>query len=152
MSRHAAGPPGRDDGKGGGRDGGRDAGRAYRDPPTTPRRKRVVLADSRAPVTVLRTVVELEEQTSYGEALVTDFIRSQLKWSVLLGGIVGGFLVALPALFFFVPALTDVSVAGVPLPWLLVGVVPFPLLFGVAYWYNSKSERQEQAFVAMVEK
>ncbi|MCT2586600.1 hypothetical protein [Actinophytocola gossypii] len=143
MNRHAAGPPGRD---------GREPGKPYRDPPTAPRRKRVVLADSRAPVTVLRTVVELEEQTSYGEALVTNFIRSQLKWSVLLGGIVLAYLAALPALFYFVPALTDVSVAGVPLPWLLVGVAPFPLLFGVAYWYNSKAERQEQAFVALVEK
>ncbi|HEX2132350.1 MAG TPA: hypothetical protein VHH15_12390 [Actinophytocola sp.] len=145
MSRHAAGP-GRD-----GRDG-RDQDRSYRDPPTTPRRKRVVLADSRAPVTVLRTVVELEEQTSYGEELVTQFIRAQLKWSVLLGSVVAVYLLALPVLFFFVPVLTECSVAGVPLPWLLVGVAPFPLLFGVAYWYNTKAERQEQAFVAMVEK
>jgi hypothetical protein len=140
MSRHSAGPPGREEGG------------AYRDPPTKPRRKRVVLADSRAPVTVLRTVVELEEQTSYGEELVSQFIRTQLRTAVRLWGGCVLVLASLPALFFLVPDLADVTVAGVRLPWLLIGVLPFPLLFGVAYWYNSVAERQEQAFVAMVEK
>ena len=139
MSRHTAGP-------------GKEEGEAYRDPPTKPRRKRVVLADSRAPVTVLRTVVELEEQTSYGEELVSQFIRTQLRTSVRLWGGCVLLLAILPALFFFVPDLSDVTFAGVRLPWLLIGVAPFPLLFGVAYWYNSVAERQEQAFVAMVEK
>ena len=69
VSRHSAGP-GREE---------RGARRPpYEDPPTKPRRKRVVLADSRAPVTRLRTVVELEEQTSYGEELVRQLIRAQL--------------------------------------------------------------------------
>lgn len=147
MSRHAAGS-GRDSGK----ESGRDSGRSYRDPPTKPRRKRVVLADSRAPVTVLRTVVELEEQTSYGEALVSQLVRTQLRTAVRWWFVTVLPLVVLPALFFFVPDLSDVALAGVPLPWLLIGVAPFPLLFGAAYWYNSVAERHERDFVAMVEK
>jgi hypothetical protein len=143
MSRHSAGP-GREE------RGSRRPG--YEDPPTKPRRKRVVLADSRAPVTVLRTVVELEEQTSYGEELVRQFIRIQLRTAFALWGLVVVLLLALPVLFFFLPHLSTVTVAGVRLPWLLLGVAPFPLLFGVGYWYNLVAERQEQAFVAMVEK
>lgn len=142
MSRHSAGP-GREE---------RGARRPYEDPPTKPRRKRVVLADSRAPVTVLRTVVELEEQTSYGEELIRQLMRSQLRAAVALWGIPVLVLVCLPALFFFLPQLSEVTVAGVRLPWLLLGVVPFPLLFGFGYWYNLVAEKQEQAFVAMVEK
>jgi fatty acid desaturase len=130
----------------------RERAGTFPDPPTKPRRKRVVLADSRAPVTVLRTVVELEEQTSYGEELVSQLIGTQLRTAVRLWISTVLFLAALPALFFFVPGLADVSFAGVGLPWLLIGLVPFPLLFGMAYWYNSRAERQEQAFVAMVEK
>ena len=137
MSKHAAGS-----GQGGG----------YEDPPTKPRRKRVVLADSRAPVTVLRTVVELEEQTSYGEELVRQFIRVQLRTSLLLWSAVVVVFVALPALFFFLPQLSEITVAGVRLPWLVLGVAPFPLLFGIGYWYNHMAERQERDFVAMVEK
>jgi hypothetical protein len=139
VSRHAAGP-------------GRGELPRYEEPPTKPRRKRVVLADSRAPVTVLRTVVELEEQTSYGEELVRQLIREQLRIAVRLwGGAVLG-LACLPALFHFLPHLSEVTVAGVRLPWLLLGIVPFPLLFGIGYWYNVLAERKERDFVDMVEK
>jgi hypothetical protein len=120
--------------------------------PSKPRRKRVVLADSRAPVTVLRTVVELEEQTSYGEELVRQFIRIQLKTAVRLWSTAVLLLASLPALFHFLPHLATVTVAGVRLPWLLLGIVPFPLLFGFGYWYNVKAERNERDFVDMVEK
>lgn len=142
MSRHSVGP-GRDD---------QGARRGYSDPPTKPRRKRVVLADSRAPVTRLRTVVELEEQTSYGEELVRQLIRAQFKAAMTAWAVVLVFFVSLPVLFFFVPQLSEVTVAGVRLPWLALGLAPFPLLFGVGYWYNHKAERQERDFVAMVEK
>ncbi|MPZ80782.1 MAG: hypothetical protein GEV28_10440 [Actinophytocola sp.] len=138
MSRHAAGS-------------GPERG-SYQDPPTKPRRKRVVLADSRAPVTVLRTVVELEEQTSYGEELVSQYIRTQFRTSIRfwIGTIL--LLAVIPAVFFLVPPLSEVSFAGVRLPWLVIGVLPFPLLFGAGYWYNLVVERQEKDFVAMVEK
>ena len=142
MSRHSAGP-GREE---------RGARRSYEDPPTKPRRKRVVLADSRAPVTRLRTVVELEEQTSYGEELIRQLIRVQFRTAVLFwGGTVLVFLV-MPALFFMLPRLSEVTLAGVRLPWLVLGLLPFPLLFGAGYWYNVVAERQERDFVAMVEK
>ena len=142
MSRHSAGP-GREE------NGPR---RSYTDPPTKPRRKRVVLADSRAPVTRLRTVIELEEQTSYGEELVRQLIRVQFRWAV--GIWCGTVLIfaAMPALFFFLPQLSEVTIAGVRLPWLALGLAPFPLLFGAGYWYNVRAERQERDFVAMVEK
>lgn len=142
MSRHSVGP-GREE---------RGARRSYEDPPTKPRRKRVVLADSRAPVTRLRTVVELEEQTSYGEELVRQLIRAQLRTAVFLWVGTVLILVSLPALFFFIPQLAEVTVAGVRLPWVALGLFPFPLLFGAGYWYNVKAERQERDFVAMVEK
>jgi hypothetical protein len=137
VSKHAAG-----------------AGGTSFEPPTEqpkPRRKRVVLADARAPVTVLRTVVELEEQTSYGEQLVRDLIRAQLMTGLRVAGLVCAILLAIPAVLFALPLLNSISLAGVALPWLLLGVLPFPLLFGAAYWYNQKAESHERAFVDMVE-
>jgi hypothetical protein len=142
VSRHSAGP-GREE------PGPR---RSYTDPPTKPRRKRVVLADSRAPVTRLRTVIELEEQTSYGEELVRQLIRAQFKQAMKFWLGTLAFFLALPALFFFLPQLSQTTLAGVRLPWLVLGLLPFPLLFGVGYWYNVVAERQERDFVAMVEK
>jgi hypothetical protein len=140
LSKHAAGP------------GRHEQASRYEEPPTKPRRKRVVLADSRTPVTVLRTVVELEEQTSYGEELVRQFIRVQLRTAVRMWGAAVLVLAALPAMFYFVPHLAGVTVAGVRLPWLVLGIVPFPLLFGTGYWYNVRAERNERDFVDMVEK
>jgi hypothetical protein len=142
VSRHSVGPGREEPG----------ARRALPDSTTKPRRKRVVLADSRAPVTRLRTVVELEEQTSYGEELVRQLIRVQLRAAVVAWSVVVLILIPLPGLFFFIPQLTEVTVAGVHLPWLAVGVLPFPLLFAAGYWYNVRAERQERDFVAMVEK
>lgn len=116
-----------------------------------PRRKRVVLADARAPVTVLRTVVELEEQTSYGEQLVRGLIKEQLQTALRVTLLIVLVFVPIPALLYFVPPLDDVTFAGVRLPWLLLGVMPFPLMFGAAYWFNHKAESHERAFVDMVE-
>ncbi|GAB3438492.1 hypothetical protein [Actinophytocola sediminis] len=139
-------------GVGGGGVGGGAAGGGVGERAGARRRKRVVLADSRAPVTVLRTVVELEEQTSYGEELVSQFIRTQFWTAVQKAALVVVPLLSLPILFFLLPDLAEVAIAGVQLPWLLIGVAPFPLLFGIAYWYNSVAERHERDFVAMVEK
>ncbi|PPK61760.1 hypothetical protein V5P93_000080 [Actinokineospora auranticolor] len=121
-------------------------------PQSRPRRKKVILADSRAPVTVLRTVVELEEQTSWAEEVVRSFIRIQFWTSVRLALVIGVAFGALPLVFYLVPDMSDVRVAGVSLPWLLLGVLPFPLLFGVGYWYNVLAEGHERDFVDMVEK
>jgi hypothetical protein len=124
------------------------------EPPTEqpkPRRKRVVLADARAPVTVLRTVVELEEQTSYGEQLVRDLIKAQFLAAFRVTVLIVGVFVPIPIVLFLLPQLNDITFAGVRLPWLLLGVMPFPLMFGAAYWFNQKAESHERAFVDMVE-
>lgn len=139
MSRHPAGT---------------GPGRSNREPEPErpPRRKRVVLAGSRTPVTVLRTLVELEEQTSYGEELVRSFIRIQLGTALRLAATTGALLCGWPVLFYLFPELAEITVVGVGLPWLLLGVAPFPLLFGMGYWYNRRADRNERNFVEMVEK
>lgn len=116
-----------------------------------PRRKRVVLNDSRNPVTVLRTITELEEQTSVGEALVRNLVRAQLRMALGLAALVGVPLAGLPLAFYLSPTFANLCVFGLRLPWLLLGVLPFPVLFGIGYWYNRLAERHEKDFVNMVE-
>lgn len=116
-----------------------------------PRRKRVVLNDSRNPATVLRTITELEEQTSVGEALVRNLVRAQLRMAVGLAALVGVPLAGLPLAFYLSPTFANLCVFGIRLPWLLLGVLPFPVLFGIGYWYNRLAERHEKDFVNMVE-
>jgi hypothetical protein len=115
------------------------------------RRKRVVLADASKPVTVLHRVSEVQEQTSVGELVMRKLIKRQLRASLLLAGLVVGLLGSLPIASFLFPTFADLTVVGVRLPWLLLGVLPFPLLFGVGYWYHRLAERYERDFVKDLE-
>jgi hypothetical protein len=111
----------------------------------------VVLSDGSGPVTVLRTMTDLEEQSSVGTALVRGLIRAQLRAAAGLGALTAAFLAGIPLLAYLVPAFSRASVLGVPLPWLVIGVLPFPLLFLVGYAFNRVAERNEREFVAMAE-
>ncbi|MFD6791921.1 MULTISPECIES: hypothetical protein [Prauserella salsuginis group] len=115
------------------------------------RRQRVVLAEPSRSSTSLRARVELEQQTSWGELLIKDLVKVQLRTAVLLGLLVLAVLCAIPAVFYVAPAVTELRLAGLPLPWLLLAVAPFPLMFGVGLWYNRLAERRERDFVNMIE-
>ncbi|MFC3899203.1 hypothetical protein ACFOWZ_47725 [Lentzea rhizosphaerae] len=118
-----------------------------------PRRRRVVLADStKARGKALRTIIELEEQTSVGEKLVRDLIRQQLKsafglaFAVLIG------MCLLPITFYLVPQIGDLKILGIPIPWLVLGLAPFPILYGVGWVFRRQAERHERDFVNMVDR
>ncbi|WNV91507.1 hypothetical protein [Umezawaea sp. Da 62-37] len=116
------------------------------------RRRRVVLADAKGRGRAMRTIIELEEQTSVGEKLVRDLITTQLRTAFLLGAGTLLVLCALPALFLWVPAISDVQLAGVRLPWIILALLPFPALYGVGYWFRHTAERHERDFVSMVDR
>ena len=117
-----------------------------------PKRQRVVLADPRSRSTpTLRARVELEEQTSWGEALIKDLVKRELRTAVALGLLVLVVLGALPLAFFLSPSFAGVHVIGVPLAWLLLGVLPFPLVLVVGLTYNRLAEVHERDFVDMIE-
>jgi hypothetical protein len=120
-------------------------------PTRKPRRKRVVLSDARNPVTVVRVITELEEQTSVGEALVRNLVRAQLKMALGLALLTLVLFGGLPLAFYLSPRFAETSVFGVRLPWLLLGVIPFPVLFAIGLLYNRLAERHEKDFVNMVE-
>lgn len=121
------------------------------EPPSRARRQRVVLAEPSRGTTSLRARVELEEQTSWGELLIKDLIKAQLRSGLLLAALVLVLLGALPIAFYLSPTFATMRVLGIPLPWLLLGVAPFPLLFVVGLWYNRLAERHERDFVDMIE-
>ncbi|GLY36540.1 hypothetical protein Amsp01_025640 [Amycolatopsis sp. NBRC 101858] len=117
-----------------------------------PKRERVILNDPRRGSGTLRARVELEEQTSWGKLLVKDhLVKVQLRTAMLLAGLVVVVFGSLPVLFYFLPGFSRLSVVGIPVAWLILGVLPFPFLFGVGIWYNRLAERNERAFVDMIE-
>lgn len=121
-------------------------------PAKPPKRQRVVLADPRSRSTpMLRARVELEEQTSWGTLLVDDLVKRQLRAGLALAALVLVVLGGLPVAFYLAPGFAGVRVVGVPLAWLLLGVLPFPLLLVVGLAYNRLAERHERDFVDMIE-
>jgi hypothetical protein len=117
-----------------------------------PKRERVILSDGRRGAGTLRARVELEEQTSWGKLLVRDhLVKVQLRTALLLSLLVVVVFGSLPVLFYLLPGFSRLSLAGIPVPWLILGVLPFPFLFGVGLWYNRLAERNERTFVDMIE-
>ncbi|TVT62937.1 hypothetical protein FNH05_00045 [Amycolatopsis rhizosphaerae] len=121
-------------------------------PSKPPKRQRVVLADPRSKSTpTLRALVELEEQNSWGTVLITDLVRRQLRSAVALAAIVVMVLGGLPLAFYLSPDFASAEVIGLPLAWLLLAVLPFPLLLLAGLSYNRVAERHEREFVDMIE-
>lgn len=89
---------------------------------------------------------ELEEQTQVGEVLIRGLVRAQLALALSLAGVVILLLGSLPVLFALFPALSDVSLLGLRLPWLLLGVLAYPLLYVVGRVHVRQAERIEDDF------
>jgi hypothetical protein len=116
-----------------------------------PRRVRVVLAERRGSRRLVRTSAEVAEQTEVGEVLLRGLVRAQLGLALRLAGLVVVLLGVLPLVFAVVPALGEVSVLGVRLPWLLLGVLAYPFLWLVGWAHTRLAERTEQDFADLVE-
>ena len=114
-----------------------------------PQRVRVVLAGERR-LRHDRARLEIEEQTEVGEVLVRGLIRTQLTLALRLSVLVGVLFGVQPLLYALVPGLATVEVAGLRLPWLLLGVLAYPVVLGVAWTYVRAAERNEQDFSDLV--
>lgn len=130
--------------------GGSSGGPPPRGSGGPPPRERVVLAQRRG-ARMVRTRVEVQEQTEVGEAMVRGLVRAQLGLAARLALVAVCLLCALPVLFHFVPHLTDVTVLGIRLPWLLLGFVGYPLLLSIGRLYVRLAERNEQDFTDLVD-
>jgi hypothetical protein len=115
-----------------------------------PRRVRVVLAGDDPRPRPDAAAREIEEQTPVGELLVTGLIRTQLALAVRLSLVVAALFGIQPLMFAVSPGLAHVSVGGLPLPWLLLGVLAYPAVLGVAWAYVRAAQRNEQHFAELV--
>lgn len=94
---------------------------------------------------------EIDEQTGIGEIYMRSLLRAQLRLGISVVTVLTLVLGSLPLVFALVPRLGAARLLGVPLPWLLVGMSVYPLLFGLARWHVRAAERAERDFTALVE-
>jgi len=120
---------------------------------TSVRRVRVTSPRTRAPRPRRTTITsEIDAQTQVGEVYMRSLMRTQLRLALLLLGVVGILLAGLPVLFAVAPELREVRLLGIPLPWLLLGVVVHPTLVVAGWLYCRQSERTERDFAELVER
>jgi hypothetical protein len=115
-----------------------------------PPRERVVLAYRRG-ARVVRTRVEVQEQTEVGDALVRGLVRAQLGLALRLAAVVMCAIVSIPVGGSLFPALTATSVFGIRVNWLLLAVLAYPLLYGVGRLYVRLAEQGERDFIRVVD-
>jgi len=113
---------------------------------TSPRRD----AARRGPTRPVTT--EINEETTLGEVYMTDLLRAQLRLSIsvlVVGAITVGIL---PVLFLAVPFTRELQVWLVPLPWLIVGVLIYPVIALAARYYVRHAEAIERDFADLVDR
>jgi hypothetical protein len=89
---------------------------------------------------------EIDEQTEVGELYVSALLRAQLRPALAVLAGLGLALGGLPLLFSLLPRVFDLRVGPMPLPWLLLGVLVYPLLMAAAWWHVRAAERVERDF------
>jgi hypothetical protein len=115
------------------------------------KRVRVVLAERKGVARPVRTVVDIQEGTGVGELLRTNLIGSQL--AVALRFAIGAALTLglLPLLFAMIPEIGRMELLGIRLPWLVLGFLVYPFLFGLGLWHTRTAEHVEKNFADHVQ-
>jgi hypothetical protein len=119
------------------------------DPAST--RVKIVFSERRGGAHPVRTVVDIQEGGAVGELLRSDLIGSQLRVALRFALLAGLTLGLLPLAFALFPAIGRAEVLGLRLPWLLLGFVVYPLLWGLGWWHTRMAERVEQNFADHVQ-
>jgi hypothetical protein len=106
-------------------------------------------ATRRPPV---RPVVrEIDEQTELGEVYTRSLVRAQARHAAAVLVVVALGLGALPVTFALAPGLAGVRLLSLPLPWIILGVVVYPLLVAAGWWGLRQAERVELEFAEFTE-
>lgn len=100
---------------------------------------------------MVRTRVEVQEQTQVGDALVRGLVRAQLGLALRLSAVVVAFIGAIPVLNAIFPDLGAITVFGVRLNWLILAGMVYPLLYGIGWFYVRLAEQSERDFVGVVD-
>lgn len=118
--------------------------------PDTPRRERVVLSQRRGARPV-RTRVEVTEQTDVGEHLVRELVRAQLGLALRIGLSTLALFVAIPLIGFAVDGYASASLFGISLNWIVLALLPYPILYIAGRVYIRLAEQAERDFMRLMD-
>jgi hypothetical protein len=94
---------------------------------------------------------DIDEQTALGEVYLGSLLREQLALAVRILGVLALSVGSLPLVFHLFPGLADVHLVGLPLAWLLLGVLVYPWLVLLGLRYVRRAERNEHDFALLLQ-
>ena len=94
---------------------------------------------------------EIDEQTLLGSVLLGSLLRSQLRLALATLLPLAALAAGVPLAFHLAPALAEVRVLGLPLPWLVLGGLVYPFLVLLGRFYVRRAERNERDFAELLE-
>lgn len=77
---------------------------------------------------------------------VRQLIRSQLRLAISVAAGIIVLLVGITLLLSFWPAISEITLAAIPLPWWILGVGIYPLIIMAGILYNLSAIRNERRY------
>ena len=93
---------------------------------------------------------DIDDETRLGGVYLRSLLREQLWLALRIVALLTLAVGSLPLVFHLLPDLTDVAVLGMPLPWLLLGIVVYPVLVLLGWRYVRRAERNERDFADLM--
>ena len=94
---------------------------------------------------------EIDAETALGEVFMRSLLREQLFLALRVLAALAATVGMLPLLFHLFPSLGDERIGQMPLAWLLLGVLTYPWLVLLGWFYIRRSEDHERDFADLVE-
>jgi len=94
---------------------------------------------------------EIDQSTAVGEVYIRSLMRAQLRSALGIVLVLMATVGALPAAFAFIDGFAEITLAGVPLPWLVLGMGVYPWMLLLGWIYVRRAERTERAFARLVQ-
>ncbi|WP_028643573.1 membrane protein [Nocardioides sp. URHA0020] len=113
-----------------------------------PERVRVTGPPRRQPP--VRRASDIDAGTNLGGVYMRSLLREQLRLAIGVLAVMGLTIGLLPLAFHLAPGLSGVRVLGMPLGWLLLGVLVYPALVGLGWAYVRRAERNERDFAELL--
>ena len=118
--------------------------------PEPPRRVRVTGPDRAARPRPRSRTGDIDDETPLGDLYLGSLLREQLLLAVRVLGLLVLTIGTLPLVFFVAPGLDDVRLVGLPVVWLVLGVLVYPWLVLLGWAYVRRAERNERDFAELL--
>jgi hypothetical protein len=93
---------------------------------------------------------EIGEQTQVGAVYMDSLIRSQRRLAIVVCLTISVVLVGTALLGACAPTFARLRLFGLPLPWVVLGLLIYPALIGLSVYTVRHAERNERAFTELV--